>query len=91
MSTWKTRIKMPAFLLATAFIMIAAAVGFYFGQSHVSTARSQTLHTRLATDPQPGHGKDCPYPPQGNYGHPDNGHVAPGRDKHCNGDTGKGH
>ena len=45
----------------------------------------QVLHGRLLTDPKPAKGKDCPYPPPGEYGSGKSGKVAPGRDKHCNG------
>ena len=69
-----------------AAILIVAIVALVAGFQlmHTNDTGRPALNAKLLTDPQPNHGKDCPYPPRDQYGQPV-GHVAPGRDKHCNG------
>lgn len=67
-----------AMLLVILTVAALAAVAAFQVATHQDNGL-RSLHAKLLTDPQPGHGKDCPYPPPGHYGK-----VAPGRDKHCN-------
>lgn len=82
MSAIRTRLTVTLAILALA--IVAAVATFQFA-SHGDSAGRSTFNGRLLTDPQPDHGKDCPYPPAGGYGSGKSGKVAPGRDKHCNG------
>jgi hypothetical protein len=73
-----------ALWFAVLLLAIVGAIVAFQMTTRGSTG-PQVLHGRLLTDPNPDKGKDCPYPPAGQYGSGNSGKVAPGRDKHCNG------
>jgi hypothetical protein len=72
-------------ILAVLLLAIVGVLLAFNAAANRSGHERPALDARLLTDPQPDHGKDCPYPPPGSYGSGKSGKVAPGRDKHCNG------